>query len=306
LQADRVLHFLAPVVLVVSVLLTYAVLPFGRNMAPADLGAGLLYFFAASAGTELAVFIAGWASRNKYSLLGGMRGLAQMISYELPLIFSSLAVVMIAGSLSLVAIVESQGGWHGGVLGRWNMFTPWGLTGFVLFIIAATAESNRAPFDIPEGESEIIAGHMVEYSGFKYALFFMGEYWGLFAASGLGITLFLGGYQPLLSSLAWVPSWAWFFGKLLALLALFIWLRGTLPRMRQDQLMAFAWKWLLPMSMVNMVVAGVWKYSAPWSMPAALLVRWLLCAVMIAIPYILLGRALQPHVQPRTYRYADA
>ena len=305
-HADRVVHFLAPIALVVSVLLAYAVLPVGRNMAPTDLNAGVLFFFAVGGGTELAVFMAGWASRNKYSLLGAMRGIAQMISYELPLVISTITVVMMVGSLSLVQIVEGQSGFHWGWLGKWYVFTPWGLAGFLLFMTAATAESNRSPFDIPEGESEIIAGHMVEYSGFKYALFFMGEYFGMFAASGLAITLFLGGYNAPFSFLDWVPSWAWFFGKLIALLAVFIWLRGTLPRMRSDQLMNFAWKFMLPMTLINIVVAGLWKYSAAWNLPASGLVRWLFCAAVLLVPYLLLGRALHPQVKARIYRYAEA
>jgi NADH-quinone oxidoreductase subunit H len=304
-QADRCLHFVAPLVLVASILLAYAVLPFGRNMAPTNLEAGVLYFFAAGAATELAVFMAGWASRNKYSLLGAMRGLAQMISYELPLVLSSVAVVMVAGSLSLVEIVESQAGWYGGMLGRWHVFTPWGLAGFLLFLTAAVAESNRSPFDIPEGESEIIAGHMIEYSGFKYALFFLGEYLGMFAASGLAITLFLGGYQPLFSFLGWVPSWAWFLAKLLALLFLFIWLRGTLPRLRQDQLMNLAWKWMLPMTLLNVAVAGLWKHSASWNVPAPFLWQWALCGALLLGPALALSHAGRARFNPRVYRYAD-
>ena len=305
-NADAVVHFLAPITLVVTVLLGYAVLPFGRNMVLVDLDAGLLFFFAVGGATELTVFMAGWASRNKYSLLGAMRGIAQMVSYEMPLVISSITVVMMVGSLSLVKIVEGQAGFHWGWLGAWHVFTPWGFAGFLLFMIAATAESNRSPFDIPEGESEIIAGHMVEYSGFKYALFFMGEYLGLFAASGLAITLFLGGYNAPFAFLNWVPSWAWFFGKLFVLLAVFIWVRGTLPRMRSDQLMSLAWKFLLPMALLNIVIAALWRYSAAWSLPGGAMSRWLLCALPLVAAYAGLGRALHPHVKARTYRYAEA
>ncbi|MBI5383655.1 MAG: NADH-quinone oxidoreductase subunit NuoH [Verrucomicrobia bacterium] len=305
-HADRVVHFLAPIALLASVLLAYAVLPFGRNMAPADLDAGVLFFFAVGGATELAVFMAGWASHNKYSLLGAMRGVAQLISYEVPLVISSLAVVMMVGSLSLVKIVESQSDFHWGWLGACHVFTPWGLVGFILFMTAAAAESNRSPFDIPEGESEIIAGHMVEYSGFKYALFFLGEYLGMFAASGLAITLFLGGYNAPFSFLNWVPSWAWFFGKLFALLAVFIWLRGTLPRLRSDQLMNFAWKFLLPMTLLNIAIAGLWRYAAAWSLPGGAMTRWILCAAPLVAAYVWLGRALHPHIKPRTYRFAEA
>jgi NADH-quinone oxidoreductase subunit H len=228
--ADRVVHFLAPLALVVPVFLAFSVLPIGRNMAAIDLDAGLLFFFAVGASSELAVFMAGWSSRNKYSLLGAMRAIAQMISYEVPLIVSSLTVVMMAGTLSLVEIVRVQADfWHG--LPQWHVFTPWGLAGFLLFFVAATAESNRSPFDLPEGESEIIAGYYLEYSGFKFALFFLGEYLGLFAVSALAVTLFLGGWSAPVSLLAWLPSWFWFFAKLCALIAVLIWVRATVPRL---------------------------------------------------------------------------
>src|SRR5882724_4138364 len=182
-SADQLIHFLAPLALVVPVFLALAVLPVGRNMVAVNLDAGVLFFFAVGAATELSVFMAGWSSRNKYSLLGAMRAIAQMISYEVPLILSAVTVIMMAGSLSTVKIIEAQAGYAGG-LPRWFVLTPWGLTGFILFMIAAAAESNRSPFDLPEGESEIIAGYYIEYSGFKFALFFLGEYIGMFAVSG--------------------------------------------------------------------------------------------------------------------------
>jgi NADH-quinone oxidoreductase subunit H len=273
-------------------------------MAAIDLDAGVLFFFAVGAATELSVFMAGWASRNKYSVLGAMRAIAQMISYELPLVISALTVVMIAGSLSLVSIVDTQAPVLFGFLHQWHVFTPWGFAGFILFFIAATAESNRTPFDLPEGESEIIAGYLIEYSGFKYALFFMGEYLGLFAVSSLGITLFLGGWLAPFTFLDWIPSYAWFFIKLFALIFLFIWIRGTLPRLRIDQLMNFAWKFMLPMTLINVVVAGLWHFSFYWDPPGGILSRWFLCAVILAVPYVLLGRSLEPKVTKRIYRYA--
>jgi len=303
-SADHLVHFLAPVALLVPVLLTYSVLPFGRNMAAIDLDAGVLFFFAIGAATELSVFMAGWASRNKYSVLGAMRAIAQMISYELPLVISALTVVMIAGSLSLVSIVDQQAPVIFTFLHQWNVFTPWGFAGFLLFFIAATAESNRTPFDLPEGESEIIAGYLIEYSGFKYALFFMGEYLGLFAISSLGITLFLGGWLAPFTFLDWIPSYVWFFLKLFAMILVFIWIRGTLPRLRIDQLMNFAWKFMLPMTLINVVVAGLWHFSFYWDPPGGILARWLLCAVILAVPYVLLGRSIEPKVTKRIYRYA--
>jgi len=298
--ADKVVHFLAPLALVLPAFLVLAVVPVGRNMVAVDLDAGLLFFFAVGAATELAVFMAGWSSRNKYSLLGAMRAVAQMISYEVPLILSAVTVIMAVGSLSTVKIVEAQTG-YSGVLPHWFLLTPWGFAGFILFMISATAESNRSPFDLPEGESEIIAGYYIEYSGFKFALFFLGEYIGMFAICGLGITLFLGGWTAPLSFLTWVPSYVWFFSKLFALIALLIWVRGTLPRLRMDQLMNFAWKFMLPMALINIVTTGVWHFMPPG------LVRWFVCALLVVGPYVGLGRALfeGKNLSKRTYRYAD-
>jgi len=300
--ADKVVHFLAPIALVVPVLLAYAVLPYGRNMVPVDLDAGLLFFFAVGAGTELSLFMAGWSSHNKYSLLGAMRAIAQMISYELPLVLSGLAVVMIAGTLSLPRIVEAQNVYTA-TIAHWHVFTPWGLAGFILFFISSLAEANRSPFDMPEAESEIIAGYFVEYSGFKFALFFLGEYLGMFAVAGLGITLFLGGWTAPFSWLAWIPSWAWFMAKLVTVVAVFIWIRGTVPRLRADQLMNFAWKFMLPMALLNIVVAGLWHFTGRegWN----IIVRWLLCGGILVVPYILLGRAFESKVSKREYRYAN-
>ena len=302
--ADRVVHLLAPIVLVVPVLLAFAVLPLGRNMVALDLKeTGLLFFFAVGAATELSIFMAGWSSRNKYSLLGAMRAIAQMISYELPLVLSSLTVVMMVGSLSLVTIVEHQMWPQGGWLARWHVLTPWGLAGFLLFLIAAAAESNRTPFDLPEAESELVAGYFTEYSGFKFALFFLGEYFGLFAICSLGVTLFLGGWSAPGVFLDFIPSWAWFFLKLFALVSFFIWTRGTIPRLRADQLMNFAWKFMLPMTFINIIVAAIWHFTAQagWSM----IWRWVLCAGMLLVPYLLLGRGLETKISKREYRYAN-
>jgi NADH-quinone oxidoreductase subunit H len=306
-SADKLVHFLAPVVLLVPTLLAYAVLPFGRNLVPINLDAGMLFFFAVGASTELAVFMAGWSSRNKYSLLGAMRAIAQMISYEIPLIISSVSVIMLTGSLSLVAIVERQGGYTFGFVPHWFVFTPWGMAGFIIFLVAALAESNRSPFDLPEAESEIIAGHLTEYSGFKYALFFLAEYLGMFAMCGLAATLFLGGWRAPFAALEWMPGYIWFLGKLIGLVFLFIWIRGTVPRLRVDQLLNLAWKFMLPMALLNLVVAAIWHYTAVWDFAGALLWRWLLCALMIVVPYVLLGRGLTgaKKLTKRVYRFAD-
>jgi NADH-quinone oxidoreductase subunit H len=298
--ADKAVHLLAPLVLVVTAFLGYAILPVGRNMVAINLDAGVLYFFAVGSMVELSIFMAGWSSKNKYSLLGAMRAIAQMISYEVPLILSAVAVIMTVGSLSTVAIVEQQAG-YAGIWPHWFVFTPWGFAGFVLFMIAATAESNRSPFDLPEGESEIIAGYYIEYSGFKFALFFLGEYIGMFAISGLAITLFLGGWSAPFSFLSWIPSYLWFFAKLFALIAMFIWIRSTLPRLRMDQLMNFAWKFMLPMALLNLVNVGIWRFLPPG------LSRWLVCAILVVVPYVLLGRGLvqSKKLEKRVYRFAE-
>jgi len=300
LTADHLVHFLAPLLLVAAAFLGYAVLPIGRNMVLVNLNAGVLYFFAVGSIVELSVFMAGWSSRSKYSLLGAMRAIAQMISYEVPLVLASVAVIMQAGSLSTVDIVNQQAGYTG-IFPHWYVFTPWGIVGFVLFMIAATAESNRSPFDLPEGESEIIAGYYIEYSGFKFALFFLGEYLGMFATSGLAITLFLGGWSAPFSFLTWIPSYLWFFLKLLVFIAAFIWVRGTFPRLRMDQLMGFAWKFMLPMTLLNLIDAAVWHL-----MPHNIL-RWLVCIALLAIPCLLLSLNLKQRkqLQIRTYRFAE-
>lgn len=297
--ADQVLHTLAPVALLAFSILTLAVIPFGRTLVALDLDAGVLYFFAAGAATELAVFMAGWASRNKYSLLAAMRALAQLISYELPLLLSVVPAVMLAGTLSTTAMVTAQAGWFG----HWHVFTPWGFAGFVIFFVASLAESNRSPFDLPEAESELIAGHLTEYSGFKYALFFMAEYFGMCALSGLGVTLFLGGWQAPHSMLEFIPSYLWFGAKLLTLLLAFIWIRATFPRLRIDQLTRFAWKFLVPLALINVLTAAFWSVTASWS-GALQLARWAIALALVVGPFVLLGRTLSRGVAPRTYRYA--
>lgn len=301
--ADRVLHFLAPVVIVAFSLLGFAVLPFGRHLIPVELDAAILYFFAAGTATELAIFMAGWGSRNKYSLLAAMRALAQLISYELPLIFSVVPVILVVGTLSTSEIALAQGGWTWGMLPHWHVFTPWGFAGFVIFLVAALAESNRSPFDLPEAESELIAGHLTEYSGFKYALFFMAEYFGLTALSGLGVTLFLGGWQAPFAFLEFIPSWLWFMGKLAGMIVFFIWIRGTLLRLRIDQLTRLAWKFLVPLALLNLGNAAFWSLTAGWTGPLVF-VRWGISAAIVIVPFLILGRRLSAGYAPRTYRYA--
>ena len=300
-RADKIVHFLAPVLIAAAAILTLGVIPYGRNMTPFAIDGGILFFFAVGSTNELAVFMAGWGSNNKFSMLGAMRAIAQMISYELPLIITVLPVVMVVGSLTPDAIVVAQYGYAFSFVPRWFVFTPWGAAACILFFVSSLVESNRTPFDVPEGESEIVAGHMTEYSGFKYATFFMAEYLGMFAVSGLAVTLFLGGWQSPIRALEFIPSYVWFFAKLSVLLFLFIWVRGTLPRTRVDQMMSFAWKFMLPMAFTCIIAAAVWHYLGHG------LTGWFWSLAVIAVVYIALSRLtdMRKKFATRTYRFAE-
>jgi NADH-quinone oxidoreductase subunit H len=293
--ADKLVHFLAPVLMVIPALLLFSVIPVGKNLVPVDLNIGILFVFAIATPSALAMFMGGWASRNKYSILGAMRSVAQLVSYEVPMVLAAVAVIMIAGSLSTISIVEAQ-------KNLWFVLTPWGFVGFFLFFIAGLAEAGRSPFDIPEGESEIIAGYHTEYSGFKFALFQLGEYLSAIATAGLAVTMFLGGwYGPGVRGegfLSYLLSIFWFFFKLSALIFVMIWLRGTFPRLRVDQLMGFAWKFLLPLSMVNIVAAAVWhRYPQPQG--------WFISAIVLLGSYFILSRLnATKSLEKRVYRYA--
>ena len=286
--ADKATHFLAPVVVVIPAMMVFAVLPFGRNMAAVDLNVGLLYFLAVSTISAFAIFMGSWGSRNKFSVLGGMRAVAQMVSYEIPMVLSVVPVILATGTLSLVHIVEAQAG------GKWFFFTPWGVFGSVVFFLCGVAEVNRTPFDLPEGESEIIAGFHTEYSGMKFALFYMAEFMSAFAIAGLTATLFFGGWDgPIL------PSWLWFLAKCYALVLVMIWFRGTFPRLRVDQLMGFAWKVLLPFTLLNIFVAALWVLL-PFPQ------NWLVGLVGEVLTLFILGFCSRKDApQKRTYLFAD-
>jgi NADH-quinone oxidoreductase subunit H len=300
-RADKVVHFLAPILIAATAILALGVIPYGRNMTPFAIDGGILFFFAVGSTTELAVFMAGWGSNNKFSMLGAMRAIAQMISYELPLIITTFPVVMVVGALSPDAIVAAQNGYSFGVVPHWFVVTPWGAAAFILFFVAGLVESNRTPFDVPEGESEIVAGHMTEYSGFKYATFFMAEYIGMFAISGLAVTLFLGGWHAPIRGLEFIPSYVWFFVKLSILLFIYIWIRGTLPRTRIDHIMNFAWKFMLPMAFTCLVAAAVWHYAGRG------VAGWLWSLAVLALVYVALSILLDTRKKfgPRTYRFAE-
>lgn len=303
--ADRFLHWLAPVMVVVPGVVVFALLPLGRDMTAVDVDVSVLLFFAISSISTITLFIAGWASHNKYSILGAMRAIAQMISYEMPLVLGALPAIMVAGSMNLGAIVKSQGPgaadqWFGGIA-HWNVWTPWGFVGFVAFFIAGMAELNRSPFDIAEGESEIIAGFHTEYSGMKFALFFMGEYLSTIAFSALAASLYLGGWNgPEL-----IPSWLILFGKIFGLIFVMMWIRSTLPRLRVDQLMGFSWKFLMPLTLVNIFATGLW-FVLPRATLVEQLIAWVASAAVLIPSYLALGKLNSTRVgEARTYRYAD-
>ena len=257
-QADKVLFLLAPVITVVPALIILAVIPlgpevtlFGRNYylgLASNVNVGVLYILAVASIAVYGIVIAGWASGNKYALMGGVRSTAQMVSYELALALAFVGPIMLASSMSVDAIIEGQ-------THLWYVILQ--PLGFLIFLIAAVAEINRAPFDMPEAEQELVAGYHAEYSGMKFALFFMAEYGKMIAVSFIAATMFLGGYLgpfldrwPLLGPI-------YLFIKVVALLFVMVWLRATYPRFRYDQLMAFGWKILLPLGLLNVVVTGV-------------------------------------------------
>ena len=272
--ADGIVHIIAPVILLVSAFLTLAVIPFGygtklgnrlTGLTPIDLPSGLLFLIAVSSMSSLGIFLAGWSSRNKYSLFGAMRAVAQLVSYEIPQVLATVPIILWTGSLSLVAILNHQ------VDFGWFIFSPPGFVSFVLLTIANIAEVNRTPFDLPEAESEIIAGYHTEYSGMRFGLFFLAEYLSVFSVSCLGTILFLGGGSPgmdlsglmgdTLASFLFVNGLTVgiFFFKVFVYIFLMFWIRATLPRMRVDQLMAFAWKTMVPLSIINILIAAIWQ-----------------------------------------------
>ena len=240
--ADKAVFVIAPAVIIITVLMSFAVVPFTPSIVVADLNIGLLFFLAMSSLSAYSVVLAGWASNNKYSLLGGLRASAQMLSYEVFMGLSLMGVVMLAGSFNLGDIVEAQ---------RDLWFCIPQILGFIIFLIAGLAETKRIPFDIPEAEAELVAGFHTEYSGMKFGMFFVGEYLGIILISAMITVLFFGGWQG-----PWLPPAVWFSIKTFLFICLFILLRAALPRLRFDQLMAFGWKVMLPLALVNLTVTG--------------------------------------------------
>jgi len=254
--ADRWIFTLAPFIVFVSVFLVFIPLPFGKSLIISDLKVGLLYIIAISAVAPISILLAGWASNNKYSLLGAIRAVAQDISYTIPLALAAIAVVVFVGSLSMVDIVNYQGGYWFGIIPKWFIFLQ--PLGFILFLIAGIAEMGRIPFDFQESEQELVAGFFTEYSGMKFALFFLAEYAHLFAVSGIIVTVFLGGWNgPVLPFLPiQLTSLIYFLIKTYAVIFFTMWLRATVPRMRIDQLLNLGWKIMIPLALLNLLVAA--------------------------------------------------
>lgn len=247
--ADRPLFILAPVLAFAPAFMVVAALPFTDSYKFADIGVGLLYYIAVSGLTTIGIVAGGWASNNKYALMGGMRAAAQMISYEIPLVMSVIGVILLSGSLNLSDIVEAQDK-------VWFIFAQ--PIAFVVFFIASVAELNRVPFDLPEAESEIVAGFHIEYSGFRWAFFMLAEYVYMFAMAALTTVLFLGGWKPVLF-LDFIPGAVWFALKFSLVIFVLIWFRSTFPRLRADRLMEFGWKVLLPIALANIFLSALIK-----------------------------------------------
>lgn len=263
-QADRPVFTLAPMISLVVALSAFAVIPFGNAinifglnipLRLADVNVGILYIFGVSELGVYGIVLAGWASNNKYALLGGVRSSAQVISYSLALGMAVVGVLVLTGSLSMNDIVVHQQGTWFGFLPRWNIFVQ--PLGFVLYVLAAIAEVNRAPFDLPEAEQELVAGYHVEYSSMRFAMFFMAEYINMITVSAIATTLFLGGWDAPWGFLGFIGGLPWFFIKISLFMFLFIWLRATLPRLRYDRLMKLGWHWLLPLGLLNLVVTSI-------------------------------------------------
>ena len=268
-KGDKIVHWLAPVIAFAPVLVIFAVVPFQNGALLADLNIGILFVVAILSVSTLGIFMAGWGSSNKYSLLAAMRDIAAVISYEIPVVLAVIGVVLISGSLSLNDIVNAQNI-------PFILLQP---LGFLLFFIGGCAEINRSPFDLMEADSELVAGFHTEYSGMKFALFYLTEYAEAVALSALIVTLFLGGWRgPVL------PPWLWFVIKVIAVFFTMVWTRTTLPRVRIDQLMALAWKFLLPLALINLIITAIQVLAWPEGLPSIMiLVNFAIMAVLVLL-----------------------
>ncbi|WP_313234609.1 NADH-quinone oxidoreductase subunit NuoH [Delftia acidovorans] len=264
--AAKGLFYVGPVMAIMPALAAWVAIPFGPDVALANVNAGLLLIMAITSIEVYGVIIAGWASNSKYAFLGALRASAQMVSYEIALGFCFLVVIMVTGSMNLTQIVLSQGQGQFAGMGvsvlSWNWLPL--LPIFVVYLISAVAETNRHPFDVVEGEAEIVAGHMVEYSGMGFAIFFLAEYASMWLVSILAVVMFLGGWLPPFDFLSFIPGWIWLAAKTFLVVSMFIWIRATFPRFRYDQIMRLGWKIFIPVTLVWLVVVGGWMHS-PWN-----------------------------------------
>jgi NADH-quinone oxidoreductase subunit H len=291
-RAEKFVHFIAPVLAVIPALTALAVIPMGpavrlaRHVTTplwvADINIGLLFLLAITSIGVYGIILGGWASNNKYSLLGGLRSAAQLVSYEVPMGLSLVAVLLMTRSLSLVEIVERQDHMH-----LWFVFP--GLLSFFLYFVSGVAETNRNPFDLPEAESELVSGFNTEYSGVKFAFFFLGEYTGMIIISCVAVTVFFGGWLPpfahvpALKFLGLLPPAFWFLAKTGAILFCYIWFRSTFPRYRFDQLMALGWKWLIPLALANIVVVALAILATPGRTNGLFFLAWVYGLAFVAM-----------------------
>ncbi|HEY5638089.1 MAG TPA: NADH-quinone oxidoreductase subunit NuoH [Burkholderiales bacterium] len=267
-NASPALYLLGPMLAIMPAVAAWAVMPFAPEVVLADVNAGLLYILALTSLGVYGVIISGWATNSKYAFLGAMRAAAQMVSYELAMGFALVVVLMVSGSLNLTDIVSAQGRGTFAHMGlnflSWNWLPL--LPMLIVYFVSGIAETNRAPFDVVEGESEIVAGHMVEYSGMTFALFFLAEYMNMILISALTVILFFGGWQAPIDSMVFelVPPFGWLFLKVFVVASMFLWIRATFPRYRYDQLMRLGWKVFIPLTLVWIVVVGIWMQT-PWN-----------------------------------------
>ncbi len=259
--ANKIVFVMAPMLTFILGMVAWAVIPFGGGLVLADINVGILYLFAISSLGVYGIIMAGWASNSKYAFLGALRSAAQMVSYEVSIGFVMITVLLCVGSLNLSDIVEAQ---RGGIVGGWYWLPL--LPMFVIFFVSALAETNRHPFDLPEAETELVAGYQVEYSSMTFAMFFLGEYANMILMSGLTALLFLGGWLPPIdiAPFNWIPGPIWFFGKIAVLLFVFVWVRATLPRYRYDQLMRLGWKVFLPFSLLWVALTAAALMAFGW------------------------------------------
>ena len=294
-QGDKLLFVLAPYVIFACSFAVFAAIPFGRTILVSPLNIGIFYIMAISSVIVMGVIMAGWSSNSKWSLLGAMRSAAQIVSYEIPIGLSILIVVMLAETLDMQKIVEGQDG-----IWNWLIFrTPFTFIGFFVFFISSIAEVNRTPFDLPEAESELVAGFHTEYSGMRFAFFFIAEYANMFAVSAIAATLFLGGWEGILPGFDVLGGLPGLVLKTLFLVFVMMWLRWTLPRLRVDQLMNLCWKYLIPISFFNILGVGIWGLIFPKDTPVSILISVTVIVLGLILTFGVLGKSLSKNPEPQ-------